>query len=347
MQRVVIFSESTFTIEGHGVHAAFTDCQQILDKMTNVQRAKLWSLQPSDVLHVHSAGPMALALLLYHTGPKVITAHITPESFSGSIAKAGLLQMPIEHYLEYFYAQADLVLAVSNYTVDYLRDIHVQRIRLLPNTVDTEAFSQLQEDRPALRKKLGWHDERPVVLSVGQVQPRKGVDEFIDVARKMPEANFIWVGGFLFGALSADRARLQHVMASAPDNVLFTGPLPRESVFEYYAAADLFTSLSYQETFGLAILEAAAAGLPLVLRDLPLYRFIFDESYIPVPDDDYYTPIAELIQNERKRVTYGSIARHTAMRYRSSKYGEELVDAYSEASRIAKCRLTDLRLLRD
>jgi 1,2-diacylglycerol-3-alpha-glucose alpha-1,2-galactosyltransferase len=339
MQRVVVFSESSFTIGGHGVHTAFVECRHIVDQMPGVQRVDLCDLKPTDILHVHSAGPAALALLHYHTGPKVITAHITTESFIGSVANAQFLQIPIERYLKTFYMHADLVLAVSTYMLDYLRDIRVPRIRLVPNTVDTEALSRLRKNQFDLRERLGLKHNRPVILSCGQIQPRKGVDEFIHTANVMPDADFVWVGGFLFGALSADRTRLRHLIASAPDNVIFTGQKPRASVLEYYATADIFVSFSYQETFGLSILEAAAMGLPLVLRNLPLYRSTFDQAYIAVVDDDYRTSMTELIHDKRKRAAYGSAARVIARRYNSSICGAELLDAYSEASRFARCRL--------
>jgi 1,2-diacylglycerol-3-alpha-glucose alpha-1,2-galactosyltransferase len=339
MQRVAVFSESSFTIGGHGVHTAFVECQHILDQMLGVQRVNICDLEPTDVLHVHSAGPLALALLNYHSGPKVITAHITTESFLGSVANAEFLQIPIERYLRFFYTRADLVLAVSTFMLDYLRDINIPQIRLVPNMVDTEALSRLRKGRSNLRQKLGLKHNRPVILTSGQIQPRKGIDEFIHTANAMPDADFIWVGGFLFGALSADRTRLRHLIASAPENVIFTGQKPRTSVLEYYAAADIFVSFSNQETFGLAILEAAGVGLPLVLRNLPVYRSIFNQSYISVVGGDYCTSITELIHDERKRATYSSAAKAIAQRYNSSICGTKLLDAYYEASRLARCRL--------
>jgi 1,2-diacylglycerol-3-alpha-glucose alpha-1,2-galactosyltransferase len=339
MQRVVVFSESSFTISGHGVHTAFVECQHIIDQMPSIQRESLWNLKPTDILHVHSAGPAAMALLIYHTGPKVITAHITPESFKGSIANADFLQRPIEGYLRSFYMRADLVLAVSSYASDYLQDIHIPRIQLMPNTVDCEDLSHLRESRLDLREKLGFKHVRPVIISVGQIQPRKGIYDFIHTARTMPDADFVWVGGFLFGPLSADKTRLWQIIASAPENVTFTGQVSRRSVLKYCAAADIFVSFSNQETFGLAILEAAAVGLPLVLRDLPLYRSVFDESYIYVDNGDYRTAIASLICDEQKHAMYSSRAKAIASRYNSSIYETELLDAYSEASRLARLRL--------
>jgi glycosyltransferase involved in cell wall biosynthesis len=174
-----------------------------------------------------------------------------------------------------------------------------------------------------------------VILGVGQIQPRKGVDDFVAVARAIPTADFVWVGGFLFGPLSADRHRLQRVMGAAPSNLWFTGKLPRRLVYEHYVAADVFLSPSHQETFGLAILEASMAGLPLVLRDLPEYRSIFRDSYIAVGDNDYASAVAALLDDRELRHSYCKKALVVAEDYRSRVHASELVSMYKLARRLA------------
>src|SRR5437016_2163483 len=102
MLRVALFSESDFTIGGHGVHSAFLDNVRYLDAASDVRRVSRWDLRHSDVLHVHSAGPIALALMYRHSGPRVATAHITPQSFIGSISYAEALGSFLNGYLRHF-----------------------------------------------------------------------------------------------------------------------------------------------------------------------------------------------------------------------------------------------------
>lgn len=337
--RVGIFSESGFTIDGHGVHTAFLECQEILDRMIGVDRVNPWHLERSDLLHVHSAGPIALGLLLHHPGPRVVTAHLTASSFIGSVAFAEHFVGAIDRYLSYFYNQADLILAVSAIAAGYLHDIKVNRpIQILPNAIDCDKISRIRENRDKIRRKFGLAPDRPVILGVGQMQPRKGIDEFLETARSLPCADFVWVGGFLFGPLSAERSRLEEFLSSAPANLTFTGRKPRAVVLEYCAAADIFISSSRQETFGLAVLEAAAAGLPLVLCDIMPYRSIFDNSYLPVKDDDYSKVVASLLEDLEMRKTYGERSKQVARRYDSTTVADQLLTAYSMAKEIASER---------
>jgi 1,2-diacylglycerol-3-alpha-glucose alpha-1,2-galactosyltransferase len=337
MLRVVVFSESAITFDGHGVHTAFIECRNLLHRAANVQVVNPWELRPSDILHVHSAGPAALALLISHPGPKVVSAHLTAESFLGSIRYACQFKSAIERYLKLFYEQADLILAVSESTKRYLKEqLRVSKpIEVSPNTIDRTVISKLRARRNELRVKLNW-SQRPVILGVGQIQPRKGVDEFVAVARAMPAADFVWVGGFLFGPLSADRDRLQRLIRLAPRNLLFAGKLERESLYNYYVAADIFLLPSHQETFGLAILEAAIAGLPLVVRDLPSYRSIFGDAYIAVADDDYQSAITSLLDDRELLASYSKKALVAADSYSSDKYTDNIITLYMLAKRLRR-----------
>jgi 1,2-diacylglycerol-3-alpha-glucose alpha-1,2-galactosyltransferase len=336
--RVGVFSESTLTFGGHGVHSAFLECQTTLRETTEVELVNPWELRPSDILHVHSAGPAALAMLLSHAGPKVVSAHVTPDSFLGSIEYAHHFKLATSKYLRFFYSQADLILAVSDSTEAYLRQrLKVERrVEVSPNTVDGSAIAKLRTRRAQVRAELqSFSPQRPLILGVGQIQPRKGIDDFVAVARAMPGADFVWVGDFLFGSLSADKNRLQRVIQAAPSNLLFTGKLPRALVYKYYVGADVFLFPSYHETFGLAILEASVAGLPLVLRDLPTYRSVFGNSYIAVADNDYTVAVSALLDDRELLRSYSKKSLASAKAYSPERHASELVSMYRLVERIS------------
>jgi len=337
--RVSLLSESEFTIVGHGVHSAFIDNAQHLDVANDARRVSPWDLKHSDILHVHSAGPLALALMHRHSGPRIATAHITAQSFIGSLSYAEAFGSFLNGYLRHFYSQPDLILAVSAGAASELHAMGIERpIRVLPNAVDCASLLKTSGRRDAIRAKLGW-DGRQVILAVGQVQPRKGVKEFIECAEMFPEANFVWIGSFLFGPLSAERAQLRQAICGAPSNVTFTGILPRPRVYEHYAAADIFFHPSHHETFGLAILEAAAAGLPILLRDLPLYRDIYGNGYIAA-DGDFAGALRMLIQSRDHRQDLGAKALRVARKYDQRMHWNDLRAAYFHATELWQARST-------
>jgi 1,2-diacylglycerol-3-alpha-glucose alpha-1,2-galactosyltransferase len=328
--RVNVISESEFTVQGHGVHSAFKDTVDALKKYTDYDVAVNTS-RKADVTHIHSPGPYALKKLLFDKGAKVVSAHVTPASFVGSLAMAKYWQWLARAYLAWFYNRADAVLAVSSEVVDELRAMGVRKpVYLVPNTIATETFRSTAEERHRDRRELGINNGEFVVMGCGQVQPRKRVDVFVEAARALPELRFVWVGGMPFKGIAADRGAMEQVMSNHPANVTFTGLIDRVAVERWYRAADLFFLPSMQETFGLVILEAAAAGLPLLLRDLEQYRQTFTGGYEHGNDDNFTTKIKEFSTNKQYYDHWQRAAKRIAERYDSKAGAERLVEVYEK-----------------
>ena len=172
------------------------------------------------------------------------------------------------------------------------------------------------------------------MLAVGQVQPRKGVTDFIACARALPDMRFVWVRGMPFGALSAQRGPLMRQVSDVPANCQFKGLMSRSMVFEYYAAADVFFLPSKHETFGLATLEAASASLPLVLPDLVCYREWLGNAYLSGSCLDHYvTRLRSLAEHDSLRAEMGLRAATAASNHGLHRLKEGLRDAYGLGSR--------------
>ena len=151
-----------------------------------------------------------------------------------------VLRRAIEAYLRNFYHQADHVIAVSEAAKAELVACGIRTpISVIPNGICAEAFERTAGSRERARVELDVGADEYVVLTVGQIQPRKGVDTFLEMARALPHVTFVWVGSTLFGSLSSSRGRLERDMAAAPPNVRFVGQLPREQVGSWYQAADV------------------------------------------------------------------------------------------------------------
>jgi 1,2-diacylglycerol-3-alpha-glucose alpha-1,2-galactosyltransferase len=325
--RIQVFSESAFTVQGHGVHSAFLDqvaclrARPDIDLVVNGRPDRR-----ADLVHVHTAGPAALAFLLGARCAKVASAHLVPDSLTGSIVGAETLHRYLRGYLAWFYNRADLVVAVSTGVERSLRDIGVTApITVLPNCVSPADVRRPAAVRASIRSGLGLTPSDVLVVSVGQVQPRKGVTEFLATARDLPAVHFLWIGAPLFGPASRGRGKLRHAFETAPPNVRRTGQIPRTKVYDYLAAADIYLSLAVQETFGIAVLEAATAACPLVLSDLPVFRATYGDAaqYTdPVP------AIAALAESPQLRHEWGHRAAEAAAAYGRDAYGERLLAAY-------------------
>ncbi|RPK54701.1 putative glycosyltransferase EpsF [Streptomyces sp. ADI96-02] len=168
--------------------------------------------------------------------------------------------------------------AVSPTVAGRLRDwgVPADRIRLVPNGIDADRFRFEPERRAAVRAALGLPDGVFVVGGVGRLVPGKRFDVLVRAVAALPGARLLLAGdGPEAGRLRALAGRL-----GAANRIRFLGECgdgrgPVPGVPELLSAVDAFVSVSREESFGLAAVEALAAGLPVLhgacpaIDDLP------------------------------------------------------------------------------
>ena len=143
------------------------------------------------------------------------------------------------------------------------------RIRSVPCGVDTEAFRP--GDKAAARRRLGLPADEFIVLQLGRMVPRKGVDNVIRAMARL-EANparLVVVGGEsaepderITPEIGRLRALAQEL--GAAQRVQFVGRRDRAALRDWYVAADVFVTTPWYEPFGITPLEAMACGTPVV-----------------------------------------------------------------------------------
>ena len=125
------------------------------------------------------------------SGKKVVSAHIVPDSFIGSIKGAKYWKPLGKMWLKFFYRKADLVLACSGMVAEELiNDMNVPKTKVFYNTIDMSRYKHTAAEKKTARKKLSLKDGDFVVMGNGQVQPRKRLDVLIKAAKQMP--NMEW-----------------------------------------------------------------------------------------------------------------------------------------------------------
>lgn len=164
----------------------------------------------------------------------------------------------------------------------YVREYRIRpdRVRLLYNEIDLSDYelrAPTPELKRELREELRLPPDRPIVLFVGRVSPLKGGGNLLALVREMlslaPEVLFVVVGQVV---LPDVRDRLQ---ALAPGNVRFVGSVPNPRTRRYFMCADAFCLPSVSEGFPRVVLEALAAGLPVVAFDVGGVANLLDGPY--------------------------------------------------------------------
>jgi glycosyltransferase involved in cell wall biosynthesis len=136
-----------------------------------------------------------------------------------------------------------------------------RRISVVPNGIDSAAFRFDPALRRSARARLGIDDDALVIGGVGRLEPNKRFDLLIRASARLAGATVLLVGD------GSERTPLGALAREVGARVMFTGAVPR--VHDLLCAMDVFAAPSEQETFGLAVLEALACGLPAVYVTCP------------------------------------------------------------------------------
>ena len=172
-------------------------------------------------------------------------------------------------------------ICVSAAVARELRDGWGIAATVIPNGVDAARFAAAAGPGPAASAARNAWQARfgRYVLSVGGIEPRKGSLELLDahaeLARCQPDVRLVIAGGETLFDYRDYRARWEKRAAGLPVRPVVLGPIPDEELPSLVAAAAAFAFPSVKEGFGLAAMEALAAGVPLVASDLPVLREVF------------------------------------------------------------------------
>jgi glycosyltransferase involved in cell wall biosynthesis len=170
---------------------------------------------------------------------------------------AGFIELPINFLTRRVLNSADYALAPSRLVQQRLIEIGVTKeVGLWRRGVDVERFHP-RYYRPAMRDRLsGGHPDDLLLLYVGRLSREKQLDHLKLILDKIPGTRLALVGD------GPARGDLEKYFAGTPTQ--FPGYLKGEALSQAYASADIFVFPSAIESFGLVVVEAMAAGLPVV-----------------------------------------------------------------------------------
>lgn len=286
-------------VAGQGVGSAYLEQVNLVrEGASDLFDIYINSNKKCDIVHVHTVDLWNYFKM--NKGVSVCYVHFLPDTLDGSIKLPKIAFNVFKKYVTKFYNKADHLVVVNPIFIDDLVKFGIDRekITYIPNYVSKEKF--YKKDASSIREKYGIKKDDFVVLGVGQVQTRKGVMDFIDVANKMPDTTFVWCGGFSFGRITDGYEELKKVYENPPKNVIFTGIVPREEMNDMYNMADVLFMPSYNELFPMSILEAINSSKPLLLRDLDLYKDILFEKYLKGNNNDEFVSNLNDLKNDKK-----------------------------------------------
>lgn len=270
-----------------------------------------------DVVHVHCPlTPVLPWLAIHHArGPVVGTFHT-------NFAPGPLWRVTARWQRRYL-DRLDRAVAVSRAAADaYARRLG-GRFQVIPNGVDVDRFG-------AGAAIPAYDDGRFNVLWVGRPEPRNGLDRMLRayaILRREVDARLLVLGD---GPL---RPRYEALIPDAwRDEVVFAGTVGDRRP-DWYATADAYCAPTAIASFGVTLLEAMAAGRPVLASDIDGFREVMTDGVegelLPVGDARAWAAaLLRLARAPERAATFGARGRRTAARYRWQRVAQEVLDAY-------------------
>ena len=294
--------------------------------------ARLKRLQP-DLVHAHTLLSPSLIATAYkrivRRVPLLVTIHRGGAAPYGEVARHQA-KWTGRRRLKLLGRELDRFLAVS---VEIERELRTlpgvsPKVILMENGVDPDKIKPLgHQERAGLRRSLEFPDG-PVVLFVGRLSPEKRVSLLLDIWPELrtqyPPATLCIIG---------DGPEADELKARAGEGVQFAG-IPRD-VIPYLQAGDIFILPSVAEGMSIAMLEAMAAGLPVVATDVGGASQVVTDKYngfLIKPDDPDGTldVLGRLLKDVTLRRSLGLSARQTVLdRFNMKSKIDQLARVYS------------------
>jgi len=237
-------------------------------------------------------------------------------------------------------ARLDGRIAVSLLAQEYACGIVPGPYRIIPNGVDLTLFGDRHiEPLPEFAEGIN-------ILFVGRLEARKGVscllDAFARVKSELPHTRLLIVGPYS----ASDMKPLEHRIRSLSlRDVHFLGCLPERELARCYRTAHVFCAPSLgSESFGMVLLEAMAAGLPIVASDIAGYRMVVrhqKEAYLVPPGnvEAIAQGLLTLLCQPDLRYSMVKQGQATVSRYTWEKISTEILDFYIDLRREKQAEL--------
>lgn len=298
--KILLYTGHLKLVEKSGIGKAIHHQQKAMEEnkisyTTNVK-------DKFDIIQLNTIFPDSVffALMAKLRRKKIVYyAHSTMEDFKNSFKGSNIIAPFFKRWIMFCYKLGDIIITPTEYSKKILLGYGIEKpIFALSNGIDLSYFFHSSEGSKRFREKYNISDKEKVVISVGHYMERKGIRDFIKLAKRMPDVTFIWFG---YTNPSIVPNNIQEEINNAPINVKFPGYVCSDELRDAYSGSDVFLFLTHEETEGIVLLEALAIKIQILVRDIPIYKNSFksgQDVYKASTLDEFEDKIEKILSGE-------------------------------------------------
>lgn len=328
--RVLLYTEGLKTIGKSGLGKAIKHQMKALDN------EKIdYTLDPKDdydILHINTYFPKSylFAKNAKKKGKKIVYhAHSTEEDYKDGFIFAKQTSKLFKKWLIKCYSLGDVIVTPTLYSKNLLqgyKGLEDKTIYDVSNGIELEFFKKDKKAGETFRKKYGYTKDDKVILAIGLYIERKGIVDFVELAKRLPQYKFIWFG---YSPLAAATKPVRDAVNTKLDNLIFAGYGQPEQIKGAMNGSDLYLFPTLEETEGIPIIEACACKTDALVRDIPIFEGWLEDGknvYKAKNIDEFERKIKLLFNGKLPSVT--KEAYKVAQERDLKKIGKQLKDIY-------------------
>jgi len=285
-----------------------------------------------DIIHLNYYGPnsYSLAKNAKKKGKKVVYhAHSTEEDFKNGFIFCNQISPTFKKWLIKCYSLGDVIITPTPYSKRLLEGYGIKKkIYAISNGIELDKFKCDPNARENFRKRYNYSSDDKIIVGIGLYIERKGIVDFVELAKRMPEYKFIWFG---YSPLTVATKEVRDAVNTKLDNLVFAGYVEQNIIVEAMNGCDVYLFPTYEETEGIPIIEACACKTTAVIRDIPIFEGWMEDGvncYKAKTITGFEDKIRKIINKELPSL--GEEAYKVAIERDINKVGQQLKEVYEE-----------------
>mgnify|MGYP003571329507 CR=1 FL=1 len=330
--KILLYSEGLKTIGKSGLGKA------IKHQMTALENEKIeYTLNPKDdydILHINTwfLKSYFMAKKAKRMGKKVVYhAHSTEEDYKNGFIFAKQTSKLVKWWLIKCYSLGDVIVTPTPYSKKLLegyKGLENKKIYAISNGIDLSLFKKDKKAGEQFRKEYGFKKTDKVIVGIGLYIERKGIVDFVELAKSFPKYKFIWFG---YSPLKYSTKPVKDAVNTKLPNLTFAGYVEQDMIKAALNGCDLYIFPTYEETEGIPIIEACAVGANILVRDIPIF-----DDWLVDGKNVYKAKTLKEFKSKTKKIIEGDLksvsknAKEVAKERDINKIGKELKKVYTE-----------------